>query len=140
LRRIIRTIANLLIGGVLLSALPADAAKPGQCKALLSIAEVATAMGRDVRIQPVFANGGLKGWRLYQSGASKHLVALGISPGSLMTHLCGVPAREIFANQGDACCPVDVSREFEVTIEVGGAGTKVLIKRPSMARSGGNTK
>jgi hypothetical protein len=127
----LRAMMTLLLGTLWLAILSAGAAAPKECKSMLGIDDVATALGKDVRIQPVFSGGGLMGWRLYNVRASKQLSALGIPEGSLISGLCGVPAREVFANHGEACCPVDVSRQFEATIRVAGQNTKVFINRNS---------
>jgi len=110
-------------------AVGASAHEPNKCQTSLSIADVSTAMGAGVAVQPVFSNGGLKGWRIYNTGKSRQLTAQGINSGTLMTHVCGIPANEIFAKGGDACCEVDASREFEVTLLISDIETKILIKR-----------
>jgi hypothetical protein len=68
----------------------------------------------------------LRGWRIYNTRSSDQLTTQGIDEGALMTHVCGVPAAEIFNKGGEVCCSVDTSREVEVTIK----GGKLLIKRP----------
>jgi len=72
---------------------------------------------------------GLKGWRLYGTRTSAQLRARGIEEGALMTHICGVPGSEISASDGNACCSVDVAREFEVTFHAADRETHVIIKR-----------
>jgi hypothetical protein len=47
-----------------------------------------------------------------------------------MTHVCSIPASEVFVTKGDICCPVDTSREFEVTFAMRGEIKKYLIARP----------
>ena len=107
----------------------ASAVEPSGCQSSLSVGDVAAAMGAKVRAQPVFSDGGLKGWRIYETRASAQLTAQKIIEGSLMTHVCGIPAREIFAKGGDICCTVDASREIEVTFESSGHEGKLLVRR-----------
>lgn len=99
------------------------------CKSTLPMQEASAAMGEGVLIQPVFANGELRGWRLYGIRNSEQLRTRGITEGSLVTHVCAVPAREIFVNDNAACCSVDASKQFELTIQVSGKPTQVSISR-----------
>jgi len=118
-----------LIALVAMFAVGASAQEPS-CASSLSIGDVIAAMGTDVLGQPVFADGGLRGWRIYKTSNSGQLTALGIGEGSLMTHVCGVPAREIFAKGGSICCHADTSREVEVTFRIAGQEGKISIRRP----------
>lgn len=101
-----------------------------RCVSGLSNADLVAAIGAGVAFQPVFAGGSVKGFRLYNIHHSAQLTAYGISTGALMTQVCGVPAREIFANGGNICCNVDASREFEATFQLADGERKFLIKRP----------
>jgi hypothetical protein len=47
------------------------------CQSSLSIADLTGAMGPEVAAQRVFANGGFKGWRLYNIQNSAQLMAQG---------------------------------------------------------------
>jgi hypothetical protein len=105
------------------------AQKPEACMSSLNLADVVAAMGEGVAAQPVFAKGGVKGWRLYNTHLSKQLMAQGITPGALMTQVCGIPAREISAKGGGICCSAGASREVEVTINVADQERKVRINR-----------
>jgi hypothetical protein len=71
----------------------------------------------------------LKGWRIYNTDKSAQLTARGITSGTLMTQVCGIPANDIFAKGGNACCEVDASREVEVTLRISDNETKILVKR-----------
>jgi hypothetical protein len=108
----------------------ASAHKNDGCVSTLTMDDVGAAIGKDVRIQPVFANGQQKGWRIFGASSSTQLNAQGIRDHSLMTHVCGVPANDVFARKGDICCSVETSREFEVTFEVRDEIRKRLITRP----------
>ena len=46
-----------------------------------------------------------------------------------MTHVCGIPAFEIFVKGGEICCSVDTSREVEVTIKSPDFDGKIRITR-----------
>ena len=107
----------------------ACAHKPLACPNLNS-SDVAPAMGAGVAIQPVFAASSVKGWRIYNVRNSDQLKAQGIGDGSMLTQVCGVPVRDIHAKGGAICCRADVSREFEVTIDVAGQEKKFMIRRP----------
>jgi hypothetical protein len=111
-------------------AVKATAARKSEgCASTLSLLDVTAAMGKDVRLQPVFSAGELKGWRLYGTSNSELLRARGITEGALMTHLCDVPAREIFVNDSEACCAVDVSKQFDVTLQRSGEPTHANFSR-----------
>jgi hypothetical protein len=99
------------------------------CKATLTMDEVSAAFGAKVGVQPVFSGGGLKGWRLYNVRESSQLLASGIREGEMMSAICGVPGREVFADEGNACCGVDVADEFEVTFQRAGKEMKVVVQR-----------
>ena len=123
---------NMILRTLMILALSVTAASanvPSQCQSILSIADISAAMGAEVRIQPVFANGGLKGWRLYNTSTSDQLTKHGVSQGALMTHVCGIPAAEIFVKGVDICCSVDTSREVEVTIKFPDYDGKIRITR-----------
>ncbi len=111
-------------------AVDASAARKSQgCVSTLPLSEVNAAMGQEVRQQPVFASGELKGWRLYGTWNSEQLRARGIREGSLMTHVCAVPAREIFVNDSNACCAIDTSKKFDVTFQRANEEIQVSIDR-----------
>lgn len=111
------------------AALAGAAQGAGNCQSSLSLAEVAAAMGPKVTLQPVFANQGLRGWRIYNVQGAGQLEAQGITSGALMTHICGKPANELFRNEGSLCCDQDASIRFEVTLRVMGAEKKATIVR-----------
>jgi hypothetical protein len=102
---------------------------PAACQSTLNIADLPAAMGEGVAAQPVYSGGGVKGWRIYNTRRSDQLTAQGITSGAMMTHVCGVPAGDIYAKGGSICCPVDTSREVEVTFQVNDQERKVMIKR-----------
>jgi hypothetical protein len=108
----------------------AAAHEPGACQSSLSIKDAVAAMGEGVAVQPVFARGGVKGWRLYNTRNSDQLTTQAINPGDLVTHVCGVPISEIDAKGGEICCNVDTTCEFELTFKFDDHERKVLIKRP----------
>jgi len=107
----------------------ASAQEPS-CVSTLSNADLVAAIGKGIAIQPVFARASVKGFRLYNIHHSAQLTAQGISTGSLMTHVCGVPANEIYAKGGNICCNVDASRQFEVTFQLADGERKLTIYRP----------
>lgn len=115
--------------GLILAA-AASANKDGACKSLLTVNDVHAAIGKGTRLQPVFAGGKQKGWRVYGVASSAQFASHGIAESSLMTHVCGIPASTVFETKGDICCPVDTSREFEVTFQIAGETKKYLIARP----------
>ena len=108
----------------------ASAQQPVSCPSNLTMKEVITALGPDIRAQPVYAGGGIRGWRLYGARQSAQLTAHAINEGTMMTHVCGIGAREILAADLNVCCNPDASREFEATFQVDGTDKKVVIKRP----------
>jgi hypothetical protein len=126
-----RTTLRSLTTLTLLAAAAASAQDAGKCRSNLHIRNVAAAMGPDVRIQPVFAGNGLKGWRVYGTRTSAQLGAHSIATGSLMTQVCGMTAGEIFLKDGAICCGGDPAKEFSVTFQVADQDKKVLIKQPS---------
>ncbi len=110
-------------------AVAACAHNANACRWGLPWNDVSVAMGSSVTFQPVFANQQQRGWRLYGTAESEKLKAVAISEGSLMTHICGVPANEVFINKGDICCVQDPSRQFEVRIRSGGKDRTLVIER-----------
>jgi hypothetical protein len=95
----------------------------------LAFADLPALMGGDVRIQPVFAGAGVKGWRLYGIRTSPPLKDHAINEGSLLTHVCGVPANEIHARVGNIPCKADVSRQVELTFALPDGERAVLLPR-----------
>ena len=102
---------------------------PQGCQTSLTSVDVTAAMGEGVAAQPVYAESSVKGWRIYNTHRSAQLTAQGIVSGTLMTHVCGIPVREISAKGGNICCKVDASREVEVTFQVADHERKIKIKR-----------
>lgn len=119
-----KTFKSMLLLGLATVAMAAD-----KCPSTLAMKDVAGAMGSEVRIQPVFADGRLEGWRVFGISTSAQLVAKSIDPNAMLTHVCGVAAPEILAKDGDICCGGDASKQFEVTFKSADKQTKVLIKR-----------
>jgi hypothetical protein len=105
-------------------------AQERSCATSLSNADLVAAIGAGVAFQPVFAGGNVKGFRLYNLRHSAQLTAQGIDNGALMTHVCGVPASEIHARRGNACCSLDASRQFELTFQLADGERKLTIRRP----------
>jgi hypothetical protein len=103
--------------------------KPLRCTNL-NLSELAPALGAGVAIQPVFAAGNVKGWRIYNLRNADQLKAHGIGEGTMVTQVCGIPAGEIQAKGAVSCCDTDASREFEVTFDAEGQQKKVMIRRP----------
>ena len=112
-------------------AVGASAQDSANCQYTLALKDIAPSAGPGVAIQPVFVRDGMKGWRLYGTEKSEQLRSQAIWSGSLITHICGVPASDIRRGAQDVCCSTDVSREFELTFEINGEVRKVVIKRPS---------
>jgi len=50
---------------LIMLAMAVCAAGSDQCRSTLTTADVATALGQKVRIQQVFSNGEMRGWRVY---------------------------------------------------------------------------
>jgi len=107
----------------------AAASEPQECRSSLTVDDVGRALGKEVRLQPVFSGGGLKGWRVHGAERSTQQSVHSIAAGTLVTHVCGVPARQIFERKGDICCATDTSREFELRVRAAGKETSLLIKR-----------
>ena len=103
--------------------------KSAGCASTVSLQDVTAALGEGVRAQPVFADGGLKGWRVYGTSTSAQLSARGMGEGSMMTHVCGMPAREMFVNEASACCAADASKKFDVTFRRSGEEIQLSIAR-----------
>lgn len=107
----------------------APAQQPATCDSLLTFSDVSAAMGGSVRFQPVFGRDGVKGYRLYGTSRSPQLSAMKIGEGTMMTHLCGVAAKQIDANGSQICCRGDTTREFEVVLVIEAQEKRVVIKR-----------
>jgi hypothetical protein len=105
------------------------AAAADKCQSTVHMKDVAGAMGPGVRIQPVFTDGRIKGWRVFGISTSAQLVAKSIDPNAMLTHVCGVAAPEILVKDGDICCGGDASKQFEVTFKSADKQTRVLIER-----------
>ncbi|MBC8025149.1 MAG: hypothetical protein H7Y89_04105 [Steroidobacteraceae bacterium] len=112
-----------------LLAATASAQQPDACEPNVTVAQAIAAMGADIQVQPVFSPQGLKGWRLYWSGARERLDSRGIKVGSLMTHVCGVVAHDVEASGLSVNCSAIASCQIEVTFQVNKAERKVLLKR-----------
>lgn len=108
----------------------ATADEPKACVSTVNMGALAPMLGRGVSIQPVFAGGGVKGWRFYNVRNAPQLMAHGIQDGTLMTHVCGVPAKDIAANQNLACCPADTSSGISLTFTTSEGDRVVRIQRP----------
>lgn len=113
----------------MLAVLAGSAHGAGSCQSSLTLQDVAAAMGPNVTLQPVFANQSIRGWRIYNARGAAQLEAQGITDGSLMTHICGKPANEIFRNEGAMCCDQDASIRFDVKLRVAGDEKTVIITR-----------
>ena len=112
-----------------------DSAKAGEhCPASVGPTEIAAAMGPDIRIQPTFSPEGLKGWRIYGAKRTEQLRAQGIGEGSLMTHICGVVARDVEASGGKVTCQFATACQYEVTFHLDGKEKTVSIQRPELPR------
>lgn len=95
----------------------------------LSYRDMLAALGGKLAVQAVYSQGGVKGWRLYNTDTSGQLTAQGIGQGAMVTHVCGIPVREITSEQADICRGADVSREFELTILERDQPRRVVIRR-----------
>ena len=125
----ISTVVIAIVMILVVFAVGACVHKPSSCPNL-NIRDVAPAMGAGVAIQPVFTASTVKGWRIYNVRNSDQLKAQSIADGTMLTHVCGVPAGEIHANGGAICCSTDASREFEVTFDIAGQARKFMLRRP----------
>jgi hypothetical protein len=123
-----QTLRSLLTLAILATA-AASAQDAGKCQSTLHIRNVASALGPEARIQPVFSDKGLKGWRVYGIKSSAQLGAHSIPAGSMMTHVCGVAAGQIFMSDGKICCGGDAAKEFEVTFQIAEQPRKILIRQ-----------
>jgi hypothetical protein len=108
----------------------ASAQEPKSCASSLHMKDLASLIGPTIRVQPVFERAGVKGWRLYGTNSTAQLMSQGIGEGTLITHVCGVPANEIAANDNIVCCNADAAKGFEVSFQLPDGGRKVLIQRP----------
>ena len=70
-----------------------------------------------VRPQPVYVNGELYGWRVYEQVDSKVLPQLGLRVGDLVTHFCGVKLPEIVNGNGKFCCGSPLTDTVVLTVE-----------------------
>jgi uncharacterized protein (DUF433 family) len=112
----------------------ASADESGECRSTLTITDVAHAMGAGVAAQPVFAGDRVKDWRIYGMRKSTQLTAQEINDGALMTHVCGMPANEIYTRGGEICCKVDTSSEIEATFKTADGDMRVRIRRAEPVR------
>jgi uncharacterized protein DUF5713 len=129
------TAVKLLLG-MLAAAGVVQASEP--CATSLRMENVVAALGKGVRAQPVFANGGIRGWRLYGTSDSVLLTQNDIPSGTLITHVCGQTASEIQANRGAACCNVDTARGYEVKFQMAGGEKTVLVSTYVSAKPRGS--
>jgi general secretion pathway protein C len=89
-------------------------------------------VGQVLRPQPVFANGALRGFRLYPGTDRAKFQRLGLEAGDLVTHVNGVPladaqhGMEILKNLGGA-------QSAEVTIERGGQAQTLTVDTQKLA-------
>ncbi len=126
---------NTLIRSSILFALvsaTASAQRSDACEPNITLEQAIAAMGPDIRVQPVFSPEGLRGWRLYWSGARERLDSGGIKVGSLMTHVCGVVARDVQASGHSVNCGAIESCQIEVTFQIDGSERRVLLKRATV--------
>jgi hypothetical protein len=84
-----------------------------------------------MRPQPVFRNGGIAGWRVYERGQQPVLPSLGLQSSDLITHVCGVPMSEIVEVSGDICCKTPVLSTVEISVERNGRSEKVVAQMPN---------
>ena len=104
-------------------------AQEANCQSTMSFTDAIAAMGAGVAAQPVFKGDGVIGFRLYNTHRSDQLTRQAIKSGNMMTHVCGVPASEIYVRGGSICCKSDASRGFEVTFQIAGETRKIVIRR-----------
>jgi hypothetical protein len=103
---------------------------PADCPATVTVRDVIAAMGEDVRVQPVFSPEGIKGWRIYWGGEIEALRNQAIPVGSMMTHICGVIARDVEANGQSATCKAAKACEIDVTFRMNdGQERKAVFRR-----------
>lgn len=121
-----KAIATMILG---LFTVPASAQDSAGCSWGLSMKDVSAAFGPDVRVQPVFANGAQKGWRLYGTNYSTQLNRHAVSEGTLMTHVCGVTANQVLLNKGRICSAESPEREFEIRVRSHHQERSIRIKR-----------
>jgi hypothetical protein len=94
----------------------------------LKIAKEAV-LGR-ARPQLVFSGGKLIGWRIYGIDSGSTLARAGITPGTLLTDICGVPVEELLVTPDSVCCATDTSQEIVATFRPErGAPKSVVVKR-----------
>jgi hypothetical protein len=103
------------LAAALLLAVPALPHERAGCKTLLTLDDVVSSLGKEVRLQPVFSRQQWRGWRVYNVSSSNQLAPLGIREGQMMTHVCAVSANDAFIAKGDICCAADATKSFEIT-------------------------
>jgi hypothetical protein len=89
------------------------------------------ALFSQMRPQPVFRNGEIVGWRVYERGQQALLPSLGLISSDLITHVCGVAMSEILEVKGDICCIQPVKDTVELSVERANTVEKVLAPLPN---------
>jgi general secretion pathway protein C len=96
------------------------------------VAQGPEVIGEVLRPMPMYANGQLKGFRVYAGRDRSKFAKLGLQPGDLVTHINGVPL-------GDAQHGMEVLRSLgnsataNVTLERGGAVQQLTINAAQVA-------
>jgi type II secretory pathway component PulC len=85
-----------------------------------------------LRPQPIFRDGQSVGFRIYEFRSQNRLPAIGLQPGDVLTHFCGLPVTEVFFGdkKGDLCCKGKVDTVVYVDIERNGQKMRVKSSIP----------
>jgi hypothetical protein len=86
-----------------------------------------------VRPQPVYRNGQLYGWRVYERHNSEVLPSLGLRVGDLVTQFCGVPLPEILNDQKQVCCIRPIDGSVELTLVRDEQNVEIKVPMPNNA-------
>jgi hypothetical protein len=127
--------SSILLSFLSAAVMAQDSPRVGEhCPASVGPAEIAAALGPDIRIQPVFSPEGMKGWRIYGVERTEQLRTQGLGEGALITHICGIIARDVDASGGKVACKGATPCQYDVTFTIEGRERTVLIKRPEPPR------
>jgi len=94
------------------------------------------ALMRQLRPQPVFADGKERGWRIYPEKKHSHVAKAGLRQGDLVTHVCGAHTRTLLAIDGPVCCSTPVGETIQVLVDRDGQVVEISLPMPPAASTG----
>jgi len=100
------------------------------CTSEISVQAAITSIVSDGKVATVYGQGKLMAWRLYGGKPAPELAEAGIRDGSMLTHVCEVPAAEAILEPEKICCRTDASKEITATFLMRDGKSKTIsVKR-----------